>query len=214
MQQWPKFTSVTFVFREIINFFSYTVWLLNFCFSKNHFIIILIRFHSPIVLMIYRLVIVTIKSGLRADKPVSFLSWYAEMILNSTRPWIWTEFSYFRLQLEFSSKISTYQVWFCIKIWANIVAGNRCIQICLSCRVFFCNADFTLYACFFLAGYHLKCFGDGCISAGDVFEKEEEDGVSAIVELEEDVCLYEGWGYKKIPGTRDIVEWTCFQRQC
>ena len=53
-------------------------------------------------------------------------------------------------------------------------------------------ADFTLYACFFLAGYHLKCFGDGCISAGDVFEKEEEDGVSAIVELEEDVCLYEG----------------------
>ena len=59
-------------------------------------------------------------------------------------------------------------------------------------RYFFCNADFTLYACFFLAGYHLKCFGDGCISAGDVFEKEEEDGVSAIVELEEDVCLYEG----------------------
>ena len=42
----------------------------------------------------------------------------------------------------------------------------------------FCNADFTLYACFFLAGYHLKCFGDGCISAGDVFEKEEEDGIS------------------------------------
>ena len=39
-------------------------------------------------------------------------------------------------------------------------------------------ADFTLYACFFLAGYHLKCFGDGCISAGDVFEKEEEDGIS------------------------------------
>ena len=75
-------------------------------------------------------------------------------------------------------KISTYQVCFCIKIWANIVAGNRCIQICLSCQVFFCNADFTLYACFFLAGYHLKCFGDGCISAGDVFEKEEEDGIS------------------------------------
>ena len=74
------------------------------------------------------------KSGLRADKPVSFLSWYAEMILNSTRPWIWTEFSYFRLQLEFSSKISTYQVWFCIKIWANIVAGNRCIQICLEAK--------------------------------------------------------------------------------
>ena len=43
-------------------------------------------------------------------------------------------------------------------------------------RYFFCNADFTLYACFFLAGYHLKFFGDGCISAGDVFEKEE-DGI-------------------------------------
>ena len=56
----------------------------------------------------------------------------------------------------------------------------------------FCNAHFTLYACFFLAGYHLKCFGDGCISAGDVFEKEEEDCVSAVVELEEDFCLYEG----------------------
>ena len=80
-----------------------------------------------------------------------------------------------RIQFQ---KISTYQVCFCIKIWANIVAGNRCIQICLSCQVFFCNADFTLYACFFLAGYHLKCFGDGCISAGDVFEKEEEDGIS------------------------------------
>ena len=104
MQQWPKFTSVTFVFREIINFFSYTVWLLNFCFSKNHFIIILIRFHSPIVLMIYRLVIVTIKSGLGADKPVSFYLRYAEMTLNSTRHWIWTKLSCFRLQLEFSSK--------------------------------------------------------------------------------------------------------------
>ena len=104
MQQWPKFTSVTFVFREIINFFSYTVWLLNFFFSKNRFIIILIRFHSPIVLMIYRLVIVTIKSGLRADKPVSFYLWYAEMTLNSTRHWIWTKLSCFRLQLEFSSK--------------------------------------------------------------------------------------------------------------
>ena len=104
MQQWPKFTSVTFVFREIINFFSYTDWLLNFCFSKNHFIIILIRFHSPIVLMIYRLVIVTIKSGLRADKPVSFYLRYAEMTLNSTRHWIWTKLSCFRLQLEFSSK--------------------------------------------------------------------------------------------------------------
>ena len=100
--------------------------------------------------------------------------------------WLWilpgTEYERnFRASVFNSNSVpkdSTYQVWFCIKIWANIVAGNRCIQICLSCQVFFCNADFTLYACFFLAGYHLKCFGDGCISAGDVFEKEEEDGIS------------------------------------
>ena len=134
MQQWPKFTSVTFVFREIINFFSYTVWLLNFCFSKNHFIIILIRFHSPIVLMIYRLVIVTIKSGLRADKPVSFYLWYAEMTLNSTRPWIWTECSYFRLQLLNSLPKDFYisGIVLCHNMSKNIDAGNRCIQLYLS----------------------------------------------------------------------------------
>ena len=43
-------------------------------------------------------------------------------------------------------------------------------------QVFFRSADFTLHACVLLAGCHLKCFGDGCISAGDVFEKEE-DGI-------------------------------------
>ena len=141
MQQWPKFTSVTFVFREIINFFSYTDWLLNFCFSKNHFIIILIRFHSPIVLMIYRLVIVTIKSGLRADKPVSFYLRYAEMTLNSTRHWIWTKLSCFRLQLEFSSKRFLHTRYGFVTIWANIVAGNRFIQLCLSCQVFFVSSS-------------------------------------------------------------------------
>ena len=183
MQQWPKFTSVTFVFREIINFFSYTVWLLNFCFSKNHFIIILIRFHSPIVLMIYRLVIVTIKSGLRADKPVSFYLRYAEMTLNSTRHWIWTKLSCFRLQLEFSSKrfsrygfVSQYEQTLSLETGAfNYISRGR--------QVFFCNEDFTLYVYFFLAGCHLRCFGDGYISAGDVFEKGG-DGVSAIVKLE------------------------------
>ena len=40
-----------------------------------------------------------------------------------------------RIQFQ---KISTYQACFCIKIWANIVAGNRFIQLCLSCQVFFC----------------------------------------------------------------------------
>ena len=125
------------------------------------------------------------KSGLRADKPVSFLSWYAEMILNSTRPWIWTEFSYFRLQLEFSSRkflhtrygfVSQYEQTLSLETGAfNYISRGR--------QVFFCNADFTLYVYFFLAGCHLRCFGDGYISAGDVFEKGG-DGVSAIVKLE------------------------------
>ena len=105
------------------------------------------------------------KSGLRADKPVSFfimICWndfefYQALNMNG----IFVLPSSTRIQFQ---KISTYQVWFCIKIWANIVAGNRCIQLCLSCQVFFCNADFTLYACVFLAGCHLKCFGDGRIS--------------------------------------------------
>ena len=133
------------------------------------------------------------KSGLRADKPVSFLSWYAEMILNSTRPWIWTEFSYFRLQLEFSSKrfyipgmvLSQYELTLSLETGAfKYVSRARyffVMQISLSMLVFFLRV--ITWNVLATVVFQLE-----------MFLKRKKKTVSAIVELEEDVCLYEEWG--------------------
>ena len=86
-----------------------------------------------------------------------------------------------------------FQVWFCIKIWANIVAGNRCIQLCLSCQVFFVMQISLSMLVFFLRVITWNVLATVVFQL-EMFLKRKKKTVSAIVELREDVCLYEGWG--------------------
>ena len=116
------------------------------------------------------------------------------MILNSTRPWIWTEFSYFRLQLEFSSKrfphtryvfVSKYELTLSLETGAfKYVSRARyffVMQISLSMLVFFLRV--ITWNVLATVVFQLE-----------MFLKRKKKTVSAIVELEEDVCLYEEWG--------------------
>ena len=115
------------------------------------------------------------------------------MILNSTRPWIWTEISYFRLQLEFSSRrflhtrygfVSKYELTLSLETGAfKYVSRARyffVMQISLSVLVFFLRV--ITWNVLATAVFQLEMF------------LKRKKTVSSIVELEEDVCLYEEWG--------------------